>query len=286
MIEQLIKELEGAGYHCFVPLEKRSCFDIAAKGDQFLLLKVFSNIDSVRDSQAHELKSLASTMGAIPIIIGEHSKAYQLEEGMVYDRYGLTTVSPETFLQILGGALPRKRFYRGRVVAEIDASKLADISPTELAKELQVTREAIYSYREGSRVEFEKAEKMEKILHEQVIKNINVFSVPFAEKPLLGGYLHEMEKLGFEVVPVRRGFDALARERESLLIDDERSEIYAKRKAKFVKKAAEFFDSEPVIVMDKPLGTIKGIPVLGKGEIKDAESAEGLIDLVKKRKKK
>ena len=65
MIEQLIRELEGTGYKCFVPLEKKSCFDIAARGKQFLLLKVFSNIDSLRESQASDLHI---NVGLPPII--------------------------------------------------------------------------------------------------------------------------------------------------------------------------------------------------------------------------
>ncbi|MFC2175148.1 hypothetical protein ACFLQ2_04790 [archaeon] len=286
MAEQLIRELEGAGYKCFVPLEKKSCFDVAARnGDRFLLLKVFTNIDSLREPQAQNLKALAASLGATPIVIGEKSKAYELKTGLVYDRYGVTVVSIETFTQLLRGYLPKKRFYKGRVVAEIDATKLEQASPTELAKELHVTREAIYSYRHGTRVEFEKALEMERILDEPLIKEINPFSVPTKQSPMLTGYLQKMHTLGFDVVPVHRGFDALAKEKESLLVDSERSEAYAKRKAKFVAKAADFFESHPVIVMESRRSTIKGVPVLREKEIAEAESAEGLTDLVKKRKK-
>ena len=286
MIEQLIRELEGAGYKCFVPLEKKSCFDIAARsGDRFLLLKVFTNIDSLREAQARDLKALAGSLSATPIVIGEKSKAYELNTGLVYDRYGVNVVSMETFTQLLRGYLPKKRFYKGRVLAEIDAKKLESVSPTELAKELGVTREAIYSYRHGTRVEFEKALEMERILNEPLIKGINPFSVPKRESPVLTGYLQKMHSLGFDVAPVHRGFDAIAKEKESLLMDSERSEAYAKRKAKFVTKAADFFDSHPVIVMESSRHEVKGVPVVREKEIREAASAEELTDLVKKRKK-
>ncbi len=286
MIEQLIRELEGTGYQCFVPLEKKSCFDIAARsGERLLLLKAFTNIDSFRDSQARDLKALAASLGATPMVIGEKSKAYELKVGMVYDRYGVNVVSLETFSALLGGMLPRKRFYKGRVVAEIDVKKLEGTSPTELARELHVTREAIYAYRHGTRIEFEKAKRLEEVLDEPLIKDINPFSVPARESPVLTGYLQKMHGLGFDVVPVHRGFDALAREKESLLVDKERSEAYAKRKAKFVTKAADFFGSHPVIVMESRRKEVRGVPVVREKEITDAESAEGLVDLVKKRKK-
>lgn len=282
---RLIRWLEGAGYDCFVPMEKRSCFDIAAKGPHFLLIKVFSNIDSLRDQQANELKALAETLGATPLIIGERSKSYTLERGMVYDRYGISALSAETLGDVLGGTMPIRRFFKGRVVAEIDGEKLRGESPSELAKAVHVTREAIYSYRDGSRVEFEKAELLEKALDKELIRGINVFSVPHAERPHIGGYLHRLEELGFDVVPVRRDFDALARERETLLVGAAASEPYARRKAPFVTKAARFFESEPVMVMEKRHEAIKGVPVVSKGELGEAESAEGLIDLVKKRKR-
>jgi putative transcriptional regulator len=285
MAERLIRWLEGAGYECFVPMEKRSCFDIAAKGPHFLLIKVFSNIDSLRDEQAGELKALAATLGAAPLIIGERSKSHTLERGMVYDRYGISALSAETLGDVLAGSLPTRRFFKGRVVAEIDGDKLAGASATELAKAVHVTREAIYSYRGGSRVEFGTATLLEKALDKELIRGINVFSVPHAEKPSVGGYLHRLEELGFDVVPVRRGYDALARERETLLVGAAANEGYARRKAPFVTKAAEFFESEPVMVMERRHETIKGVPVVSKGEIGEAESAEGLIDLVKKRKR-
>lgn len=285
MIEQLIRELEAGGYKCFVPLEKKSCFDIAARGKQLLLLKVFTNIDSFRDNQANELKSLAANLGATPLVIGERSKAYELEQGLVYDRYGVSVISPETLHNVLHGSSPRKRFYKGRIIAEIDTSQLGNVSPSELAKELKVTREAIYSYRQVGRADFEKAKQMESILDKQLIRDINLFSVPGRQHHILKGYLNEMHKLGFDVVPVHRGFDALATKKESLLVDAERSEVYAKRKTQFVKNAAGFFDSHPVIVMESSRNEIKGVPIVREKEIKEAESAEGLIELVKKRKK-
>ena len=285
MIEQLIHELNGAGYKCFVPLEKKSCFDIAAKGKRLLLLKILPNIDSLRESQAKELKSLAAILGAIPLVIGEHSKSYQLEAGLVYDRYRIAVISHETLRGVLNGLSPRKRFYKGRIVAEIDGSKLAGISPTELAKELHVTRETIYSYRQGGKMDFEKAKKVESLLDKSIIRDIDLFLVPDAQNRVLDGYLGEMQRLGFDVVPVHRGFDALATKKEALLVDAERSEIYAKRKTTFVKNAAEFFGSHPLIVMESSRHEISGVPIVSKKEIGDSESAEGLIDLVKKRRK-
>ena len=126
------------------------------------------------------------------------------------------------------------------------------------------------------------------MLHADIIKSINLFAVPhlFSKKEL-GGYLRDMSQLGFDVVPIHRGFDAIAREKDSLLIDKERVPQYARRKANFMKKAGSFFESHPVFIMEKKQvrQEMKGIPIIKLQEIKEAESAGDLIELVRKREK-
>jgi len=94
MRDALINLFESSGFQCFVPLEAKSCFDIAGKSEkQFFLIKILNNIDSLRESQAFELKALAHSLGATVLLVGEKSKAYVLSNGVVYERYGVPTIS-------------------------------------------------------------------------------------------------------------------------------------------------------------------------------------------------
>jgi putative transcriptional regulator len=291
MTDELLATLERAGFECFVPLERRSPFDVAARADsQFFLVKILSNIDSLRESQAHDLLALAQSLGATPLIIGEKSKTYDLQDGTVYERYGVQTVTLNTFSKLLlKKEKPATRYYKGRIVASIDASKLEG-DPSRIASALGVTREALYHYKRESRMEITKARKIEKLLDVTLVKDIDLALPREALPPeRLAGYLRRMGELGFEVFPVHRGFDALARERrESLLTDAESSLAYARRKVGFLKSAGSFFESHPTLITEKrqALESLKGVPIIKRSELESAESAHDVLDLVKKRAKK
>jgi len=290
--EEVIKILEKNGFSCFVPLDIRSCFDIAArKGHQLLLIKTISNIDSIREDQANELKALACALGGSAIILGERSKTYELLDGVVYERYEIPVLNLRTFAgSVSQKSLPLKRFFKGKFIAELDkptfSRKLGEVNVTDLAKKIGVSRRTLYQYRDGLGVEFSKAKKLEELLNTSLIKPVYVFS-QLAPPPqsVLDDYLQKLQELGFQVTPVRRGFDAVASERESLVIDAEQEERLAKCKANFMSKLGEFFESEPLFVIDKPSKKqVDGIPVVSKKEIKESESAGEVLDKMKERK--
>jgi putative transcriptional regulator len=290
MDADILRTLERAGYECFVPLERKSCFSIAARSKkQVLLIKVLSNIDSLREEQARDLITLAGSIGASPLLIGERSKVYELENGLVYARYKLPAITPRALEQVLHGKKPNKTFSHGKIIARIDSTifkqKLDNNSISAIAQRIHVTREAIYNYKKTLRMDYGKAVELEHMFHADIIKSIDLFSTPSMPEMGLHGYLHRMGELGFNIIPVHKGFDALAEEKEALLVDEARPSI-ARRKAGFMRKASEFFDSEPVFVTPgKTVKTVKGVPVITEKELKEAENAGNIIDLVKKRRK-
>ncbi len=287
----VLRALERAGYECFAPLERKSCFDIAARSQsRVLLIKVLSNIDSLREEQARNILALASSLGATALLIGEKSKAYELEDGLVYERYGLQAITSGTLGRVLEGEMPDKTFSHGRVVARLDSQvfeqKLSDSDISDIAQRIHVTREAIYHYKKTLRMDYGKALELERMFNAPIIQDINLFAAQHAPAIDLHGYLRKMGKLGFDVIPVHRGFDAIAREKKAMLLVDETSPALARRKAGFMTRAGEFFGSEPVFVAKgKAPTSVKGVPVVTEKEINESESAGEVIDLVKKRKK-
>ena len=72
-----------------------TCFDLVAKRpDITLVLKVFNNIDALRDEHALELRKISALFNATVLIIGEKSKAFSLKKGVLYERLGLTVFEP------------------------------------------------------------------------------------------------------------------------------------------------------------------------------------------------
>lgn len=289
--ENLITLLEKRGFSCFVSLEKRSCFDIAArKGQLLLLIKIMPNIDSLHEDQAEELRSLAYSLNGKALVVGQKSKSYELMDGVIYERYKIKTLNAKTLEMSLGEEKPTKKCYKGRLIAELDQhaleKKLEEVNIAELAKKMNLSRRAIYQYRDGAGIEFEKAKKLEELLDIELIKPQKVFSDPVPPAPqALIDYLKKLQELGFQVTPVHRGFDALASERESLVID-ETDEKHAKQKTLFMKDLGTFFKSHPVFVIEKAKKkNLKGIPVISKKEIKETKSAGEIIDKTKDREK-
>ena len=77
-------------------------FDIVARKDLvILLLKTFLNIDSINEHNSHEMKQLSNIFLASPIIIGEKSRNGLLEDGVIYERYDIPTISFNTLKNMI-----------------------------------------------------------------------------------------------------------------------------------------------------------------------------------------
>ena len=74
---------------------------VAKKDLLLLLMKVLINVDGFTGKQAHEIKKVASTFFASPLIIGIKSKNEVLEEDVVYERHGIPVIAFETFKTML-----------------------------------------------------------------------------------------------------------------------------------------------------------------------------------------
>ncbi len=82
-------------------IRPRSFDLIAKKGDTLVTIKVVSHIDSITADTAWDLNLIARCLEATPLIIGERARDTDLERGVVYIRYGLFAISPETLYDYL-----------------------------------------------------------------------------------------------------------------------------------------------------------------------------------------
>src|SRR3989344_4447483 len=108
--EELIKKvssiLEEAGFETAQQLSP-SCFDILARRETILLIKVLTNADSLYKEQADDLKNVANVLNATPLVVAALLKSESIRPKTIYDRYGITTINLETFQEaILDRQLP------------------------------------------------------------------------------------------------------------------------------------------------------------------------------------
>lgn len=187
LLTKTVETLEEFNFDILVYLH--SCLDIAAqKKALILLVKVLENIDGFKEKQAEELRKLSFVFKASPLLIGESTKTFRLEDGIIYDRHAVPAVTLETFRNSLTGAYPEKIFSKGRVIAELNGEELKkirekkNITAEDLAEEIKLTRESIYLYeKEKIRVKYELAKRIESFLNAELIKKPS-FLEPVKEK--------------------------------------------------------------------------------------------------------
>ena len=199
----------------------RSCFDILARRDDILIiLKIYKNIDSLTQTQAEELSKVAGTFLASPIIIGLKSKHNYLEEDVVYERYELPVISPQTLCNIIANEIhPEILSKRGGYYVKVNGELLKQmrekysLSLKELADLSHVSRETIYKYEQGNSQTYpETLLMLEEILNTNLAVDINLFESDYyksldrkIKEP------RELIKLGYDVKSSNKTpFDAIS----------------------------------------------------------------------------
>ncbi len=291
LLDLVLQTLDSLGFQTFVQLGRRSPFDVLAKkGKSLILIKILTNIDGIKESQAMTLKTLAGRLGASALIVGERTKAGKMLDGVAYERYGIYAVTPKTLREALLGKMPKIKYWKGKLVSKIpkrDMERIIESSGIEeIAKILGVSKEAVYQYKSGKMgMDENKARKLADRFSVE-LDSFNILSPPSPaalETPSYS-YLKDLEKLGFEVVPVFKKFDAIAKEKESLILA--KKEHPVKENIEFLKTAGKFLDSHPAIVSSLEKESVGGVPVIRENEIKSAKKAKDVIKLVKEREEK
>ncbi|MCI5867236.1 MAG: transcriptional regulator [Methanosphaera sp.] len=201
----------------------RSCFDILArKDDVLIILKIFRNIDSLTQQQAEELSKVAGTFLANPIIIGLKSKHNFLEEDVVYERYELPVISPQTLCNIIVNEIhPEILSKRGGYYVKVDGNLLREVreknnlSLKELADLSHVSRETIYKYEQGNSQTYpETIMMLEEILQTNLAVGINLLSTADQFNKTLDEVIKEPQELinlGYDVKSSSKTpFDAIS----------------------------------------------------------------------------
>ncbi len=288
LVDKTLSILSSLGFQTFISTGKRSTFDVVAKkGENLILIKILTNVDAFKKEQAASLKCLASKLYASAILVGEKTKTGKLLDGVVYERYGIHVVTPKTLEDSLSGEMPIKKYWKGRIIAKLDSTDLSKLLDKEgikpIANTLGVSEEAVYMYKKGMGIDISKAKNLNKEYGVN-LKPFNILSPPEPERPKIAGYLKDLENLGFEVIPAYSGFDAIAKEKEKLIVA--KKTVITKRTTDYLKGAGEFLNGHPLLVSNVKQDAVDRIPVIRESEIKSAKKSKDIIKLVKEREEK
>jgi predicted transcriptional regulator len=181
LVDEATEILENAGYQVSNCSGLRSCFDLLARKDRLLLIKVLANVDGLTRQCSLDLMNLASVTSAIPLVLGDHTKSTRLCRGIIYARYNIYVVNIPTFGDIVGERMPLVYSVRGNYCVRIDSTLLVrlrkrlDMTQQELADELGVSKQSVHRYEFSGRMSVDVAERLMGILRDDIALPSEVF---------------------------------------------------------------------------------------------------------------
>lgn len=302
MLHNIENLLKSQGFETSDIYEQGSFDIVARKNLQILLLKTFLNIDSINEHNAHEMKQLANIFLASPIIIGEKSRNGILEDGVIYERYDIPTITFETLKNmIVYGESPEILADRGGYFVKIDGNVIKQyreeysMSLKDLASLAHVSRATMYKYENGIvRANTETAMILEEILNTKVTLDIDLLKQPQNEEIKYSDDVNDLSKLGYGVLSTNKSpFDAVAKMKTSdkhsplmANVEKNRNEKTLKRMAIPLKDLSMVTTSEPVFIInnEKIKESIGTIPVIKSWELKEFENSKELLKMIRERK--
>ncbi|MFC2142768.1 helix-turn-helix domain-containing protein [Candidatus Aenigmatarchaeota archaeon] len=280
LISQTTKTLDKAGFDYF---EYDGCFDIFARKDNMFFLKILLNVDSFQEEQSENLKTLSRNTEAKTVVVGHRTRYENLDDDIIYERFGVPTVTPHTLERILFNDIPL--FYRGRggLFAVINPEKLrearknANISQSILADKVGVSKKCIYEHEANKKPALlDIVEKIEKVLDTDIKDMLELpdFAGDFITSPknefekIIGQTLNE---IGFETDFVdKTPFNVIAKEKVVITTNAENNKKTIEKNIPFIKNFTDLFNKHALIITDS--AEEYPIPSLTRDEISDMTS--------------
>jgi putative transcriptional regulator len=281
-------------------------FDLVARRDNSLLIiKVLSNVDALSEEVARELRVLSSLLRGSPLLIGDRSGLRLLETDVVYDRFGLPTISPETLhhhlldgLQLTVYAAP------GGFYVKLDTEKLirlrreANLSLGLFARSVKVSRRMVRMYEDGMNARVEVAIRIEDMLGEPISIPLDVLQPKQSSQETVSssegdlGSLQNFQRqiftilreVGYQIIPMERcPFEAVSKDKDKILLTCvHKYDNKLKKKAHVINSISKITEKHAVLFIDKETTktSIEGTPLIIRRELKNLRSPEDILELI------
>ncbi|HVL48494.1 MAG TPA: transcriptional regulator [Candidatus Thermoplasmatota archaeon] len=291
-------------------------FDVIARRDERLLIvKVLTNVDSLSEALADEMKVLARFLGATPLLVGERSSSRELEDGAMYQRHGINILTLGTLGEVVeDGVEPLVYAAPGGFYVNLDGVALRrlrearGLSLGQLAEVAGVSRRAIAMYEEGMAAMVDVAAKLEDFLAEPLVKPLDPFAkrgeegAPSREavvdlERLQAGFEREalslMAGIGFRVAPLGRlPFNAVAREnaepsnQAAILAGVVPKGADARPRAAALADLADVTLATGVFIVERRTTrlSIEGTAIVGRDELAKLDGPTEFAELLKERR--
>lgn len=299
LLDSLKQLLFRRGYTYQDFSDRNSSFDlIARRHETVFVLKVLSNIDSLRSEHARDLQKISHAFAARSLIIGEKSKVFELQASVLYERYELPVLSLEGFSRLLESKLPMQRSFKGQNVVELDTELLRKqreahaLTLKDLSQRAGISLESLHRYEHGQPAQVEVADKLEQLLNVQLKRGIDVFK-PLAERtkednePISNSVLEKLQDLGLNLsVFARAPVNAATKEHELLVSHATTKQQLIKKTLSLEKTQAIVHYPGVIITSEHAPDSKEENPVLHESELSTFSSAHDMIKHIQDKKKK
>lgn len=307
LIDSSREVLAKTGFFLSEPHGERGlCFDFVARRDNLLLIiKVLQNVDALNKATAEELRSIARTLRAAPVVLGERTGSGPLEAGVIYSRFNISILSRRTFLDFFEEGIPPFIYSApGGLYVKLDAEALrrirerGQLSLGTFAEIAGVSRRTIQMYLEGMSASMDVAARLEAFLREPLVLPMDPFALitPSEEIAPMRAQLEaferelfqRLERLGYSVLPtVRSPFDGLAQHEErTYLAGVESADTKLEKKASIVSNIGRVVEKDAVMFVERRTVrlSIQGLPVIAREELRKVKDRDAVEDLIAERK--
>lgn len=312
LTQEVISQLEEAGFNLSSECDVRpSCFDLVArKGNKLILVKVLANIDVLTSQDAMALQLVAHFFNATPLVVGQKTRKGDLDPGVVYKRYGVSTIAPPSFQSMIAEErMPREFSQKGGRFVALDGEKLREarlkenMTTGKLAECVQVSTRAVLAYEkdyEHMGVSTDIAERLEKVLETDLIIPIDLLheridettlKQPSEERdiPDLEARVNRFfERLGMHVLWTDRApFHVAAKEEGPPLMSGVGSiaSLTLKKRVEILKSVSKVTESDAVIIVEegKADESVSDLPVIRQLELDQIEKPRELKKIIEER---
>ena len=313
LLDRVRETLINAGFYVSELCSIRPVgFDLVARRDNSLLIiKVLTNIDAISENVSQELRTLSILLQGCPLLIGERNGRKILEDDVVYDRFGIQVITPNTLSDHLLEGIPLEVYAApGGLYVKLDNKKIIqyrkeqNISLGSFARHLRVSRRTVQMYEDGMNASMEVALRIENLLGDGVTVPIDILKYnpiksmkknankPSVETEGFKRFQKEifsiLQHVGYKVIPLERApFEAVSQDKKKVLLTcvDQYDKKLLK-KAHVISSISKITEKHAVLITDKDeihKKNIEGTPLIVKKELKKTGSPEELLDLIMER---
>ncbi|MFH0860025.1 MAG: helix-turn-helix domain-containing protein [Candidatus Altiarchaeota archaeon] len=247
----------------------QSSFDIIAKSDDsILLVKILYNVEGLTREAAAELKRVSEAISAKPVVIGFKIKSSELQDDVVYERYGIPVINHRTFDKILDDIQPPVYSIRGNYCIKINPERLSHLrrqrrmTQQNLADSLGVSKQSVYRYESTGHVSLDIAERLEQVFSDdRLLLKGDIFenAEESEEAAYPRGYTTELTKkvdtylrrIGFKTSITNAPFDIIAKERKMIFsaISNDRNGI--RKKMTVLNSVSDIMGGYPLCISER-----------------------------------